>query len=144
MFSNVHGVVGTLLVVGTFALTGSLPVAIVLGGILAFLSHDILDRLGERTFGSIKQMAIFEAISLLVFMFAAWMSGLWVLYAVGWVMGNMMDIIDKKGYLSIIFPAKFGPSWTFFPCHRRKPDIMFTAGQTKLASYIASILILIA
>jgi len=139
MYSNVHGVAGTLLVLGAAQVSPDPVIAMAAGGIAAFYSHDVLDRLGEKSYGDLKTTALWEGIPFALFACVAFLSGQWWLYAFGWVMGNLMDIIDKKLYLAIIWPSRFGPSWKLFPCHRRKPDIQFTLNQTKLISICSSI-----
>jgi len=141
MYSNVHGVAGTLIVLATHAITKDTSVAIALGGTLAFLSHDPLDRLGEKSYGSLATTIRWEGFSMWIFALAAYLSGQWPLFAVGWIAGNGMDIIDKKLYLSIALPSKFGPSWTLFPCHRRKPDVNLTLAQTRFATLLSSLVI---
>ena len=141
MYSNVHGTIGTGLVLATYAATGDTGTAIALGGAAAFVSHDALDRLGEKSYGDLTETIMFEAVPLVVFAYMAHMSGMWWLYAVGWIAGNGMDLIDKKLYLSILWPSRFGPSNTFFPCHRRASNIQFTLRQTKLATYLSSIVV---
>ena len=143
MYGNVHGTVGAALVLATYAATGDTGTAIALGGTAAFLSHDPIDRLGEKGYGDIQTTIVHEVVPMILFAYMAHLSGMWWLYAVGFLMGNGMDIIDKKLYLSILFPSRFGPSWTFFACHRRRPNIQLTLRQTKLATYLSSLAIVV-
>ena len=141
MYSNVHGTIGASIVLATYAVTNDPITAAALGGAGAFVSHDALDRLGEKSYGDLKTSIIYEAAPLALFAYMAHLSGMWELYAVGWIAGNGMDIIDKKLYLSILWPSRFGPSWTKFACHRRRPDIQFSLRTTKLATYLSSLVI---
>lgn len=141
-YSNVHAVVGTGVVLAVHAITGDTTTAVVLGGAGAAVSHDALDRLGEASYGDKLTTIQWELYPLWIFAMVAYFSGNWELYAVGWIAGNLYDIVDKKLYLSILWPERFGPSWTFFRCHRRRPDIMLTLRQTKLLTIASSILIL--
>ena len=141
MYTNIHATVGTAIVLSTYAVTKSEPIAIALGGALAFLSHDPVDLLGEKNYGSKKNLILFELSALIIFVMAAFGSGKWMLFAAGWIGGNLMDLIDKKGGLSIINLNKY-PYGTFFRCHRRKPKYNLTLKQTKLST-IASIIVII-
>ena len=138
MYSNVHGTVGALIVLSVYAVTNDMTTAMVLGGATAFLSHDPLDRLGEKAYGDMNTTIAWEVVPLVLFSYMAFMSGLWPLYLTGWVAANGMDIIDKKGYLSILWREKF-KSGHFFKCHRRQPDVQFTVKQTKLITILSSI-----
>ena len=142
MYTNVHATVGTAIVLSTYAVTKSEPIAIALGGALAFLSHDPLDLIGEKNYGSKKNFFIFELSALAIFIIAAIASGKWMLFAAGWIGGNGMDLIDKKGGLSLINPNKY-PYGTFFKCHRRKPKYNITLKQTQLFTIISVIVVII-
>lgn len=134
MYSNIHGTAGTLIVLGTYALTNDTVTSLALGGTLAFLSHDPLDRLGEKPYGDLKATLAWEVVPLAIFAYMAYLSGLWPLYAVGWVAGMGMDLVDKPAHLL----WNKGP---YFKCHRRAPDINFTLAQTKLATILATLVI---
>lgn len=140
MYTNIHATAGTLIVLATHAVTQNTETAIALGGALAFLSHDPIDRLGEKNYGSMEISLRWEGVALAVFAIVAYLSGQWPLFAVGWIAGNGMDLIDKKLGLAIAFPDKFKFGY-FFKCHRRAPNIKLTLGQTKLAAVLASVAI---
>lgn len=137
MYSNIHGVAGAAIVVGTYRLTGDTGAALAIGGWFAFLSHDPLDRLGEKSYGGMRKTVVFEAIPLAIFAYCAWLSGIPWLFAAGWIAGNGMDLIDKKLYLAMFFSKRF-KVLDWFACHRRKPDIAFTYKQTVAATIAAS------
>ncbi len=140
MYSNVHGVVGTSLVLAAHQITGDTTAAIVWGGAAAFISHDVLDSLGEKSYGNLETSIRWELYPLWIFAMAAVWSGHWWLYAVGWIAGNGMDLIDKRMYLSIFWPDRF-PFGKYFACHRRTPAIQFTLGQTRLATIVSTLAI---
>ena len=142
MYTNVHATVGTAIVMATYGLTKNELVAGTVGGVLAFASHDVVDRLGETSYGTFKQFLKMELTLLTLFAFSAVISGFWELFAVGWIGGNAMDLIDKKGGLSIIDKKKY-PFTSYFKCHRRKPDIMFDRDMTYRAAYISGVLIVL-
>lgn len=143
MYSNVHGTAGALLVLAGCTVSDDPVIGATAGGLAAFFSHDLLDRLGEKSYGPLKVALLWEGLPLLLFASVAYLSGSWWIYALGWVLGNLMDIIDKKLYLSILFPNKFGPSISLFPCHDRRPDIDLTLDQTKSITIVSSMAILL-
>jgi uncharacterized membrane protein len=138
MYPNVHGITGALCTLGTFAVTKDVAISAVAGGVLAFLSHDLLDRLGEKKY---KNLLYYEAVFFFIFCFLAWKSDLTILYFIGWFAGNLMDFIDKKGGLSIYNLKKY-PYGTFFSCHRRKPNFDLNATQTILISILATLILI--
>ena len=138
MYPNTHGVVGTLCAVATYSITNDYFSS----AIVAFISHDLLDRLGEKHYPSTKFLLLFEGSLFAIFCFLAWKSDQTLLYAIGWLGGNMMDLIDKKIGLSIINNKKY-PYGTFFPCHRRKPNFDFNLWQTIGISILATLILII-
>ena len=134
MYPNVHGVVGTISAIATYKITNDYFIS----GLVAFLSHDLMDRLGEFNF---KNVLYFEAVLFAIFCFLAWRSDNTILYVIGWICGNLMDLIDKKFGLSIYDNVKH-PYGQFFKCHRRKPNIDLNLWQT-IAVGILSTLILV-
>lgn len=120
MYSAVHSAVGIGLAVGGYALTDNWGGAAV-GFVAATISHDWLDRLfGEHGYGSLGKTILWEGVPLAVFIAAAWLSGIWWVYLIGWLGGNLPDLIDKKLGLSILAPARF-PATTIFGCHKATP-----------------------
>lgn len=140
MYSNVHGTAGAICTVGVYKLTNDIFLAYTLGVAIGIYSHDVLDRLNEYPYGSLKKTALWEGIPFILFVVFSFLSDNPLLYLVGWVSGNLMDLIDKKGGLSIILPDKF-PATFLFKCHRRTPNINFTLFQTKLITIICSLLV---
>ena len=128
MYSAVHGAIGVSIVVATYALTGNETIAMAFGGVLAFLSHDPTDRLGEKGLG--KDSWKYELPTFVIAMLGGLFTGHFWMFWIGFTAANLMDIWDKKMYLSIIFPSKFKSSHDF-PCHRRKSDVQFTLKQTR-------------
>lgn len=137
MYPNVHGITGTICTLATYSITKDVTISIIFGGILAFLSHDLLDRLGETRH---KYLLYYEAVFFAIFCFLAWKSNLTILYFIGWFCGNLMDFIDKKGGLSIYNLKKY-PYGSFFRCHRRKPNFNLNAQQTILISILATLIL---
>ena len=142
MYPNVHGITGTACTLGVYALTNDLVIAATVGGVLAFLSHDLMDRFGEHHYPSTKFFLIFEGLLFSVFCFLAWQSNLTWLYVIGWIGGNIMDLVDKKMGLSIYNSKKY-PFGNFFPCHWRKPNINLTLNQTIAVSILATLILVI-
>ena len=142
MYTSVHSAVGASIVMGTYAVTKSELLAATAGGALAFLSHDVVDRLGETSYGDFKSFLKMELTLLALFGFSAIISGFWYLFAIGWIGGNAMDLVDKKGGLSILNKKKY-PFTKIFRCHRRKPNIKFSRNQTYTAGFISGIVVVL-
>ena len=142
MYSNIHGVTGALIVSGVAEATGGDPTAVALSVVAAFLSHDVLDRLGEKSYGNMATTLWWEGVPLLVFMILAYLSDQWWLYAIGFIAGTGMDLIDKKLGLAIMFRDRFSFGH-YFRCHRRQPDINLTLGQTRFATIFATVLLIV-
>ena len=139
MLPNVHGITGTACTLSVYAITKDIATSVIVGGIIAFLSHDVMDRLGEMKY---KNFIYNEAVLFAIFCFIAWQSELTLLYAVGWIGGNTMDLIDKKMGLSVYDNKKY-PFGTFFPCHRRTPNYFLTIKQTKAIGIITTLILIL-
>lgn len=135
MYPNTHGVVGTISAIATYSITNDYFSS----AFVAFISHDVMDRLGEKRFPT---LFYHEAVLFAIFCFLAWKSDQTILYAIGWIGGNLMDFIDKKGGLSIWNNVKY-PYGTFFHCHRRAPNFNLTILQTKIISYLATLILIL-
>lgn len=138
MYPNVHGVVGTISAIATYSITKDYYSS----AIVAVLSHDVMDRLGEKHYPSTKFLLLFEGSLFAIFCFMAWKSDQTLLYAIGWFGGNLMDLIDKKFGLSIWNNKKY-PYGSFFKCHRRKPNFDFNLWQTILISILATVILIL-
>jgi len=82
-----------------------------LGCLLAFGSHLLADYIGEaKGIVTTKQRIIFDVIPTIILFISAYLFGganeVW-LVILGSIFGNLPDLIDKKMYLSIMFPTKF-------------------------------------
>lgn len=140
MYPNVHGATGTLCTLGVYGVTKNETIAILFGGVLAFASHDVMDRLGEKHYPSTKFLLLFEGSLFAIFCFMAWKSDQTLLYAIGWIGGNLMDLIDKKFGLSIWNNKKY-PYGQVFPCHRRSPNYDFNLWQTIAVGILATLIL---
>jgi len=139
MYSAPHGALGAALALAAYYQSppGLEAEAVAVGAVVAFFSHDLLDRIGERGYGSLKATALWEGIPLAAAVWAA--SGpLWWVFAAGWIGGTFMDLVDKKLGLSVIWPARFPPT-SLFACHRRSPDIHLTLVQTKVIAGLSAV-----
>jgi len=133
MYASHHAAVGTALTVGGYIAAG--PVGVLVGGALAFLLHDPMDRLGEAAFGRSfppdRQTLIWEGLPFLAFILAAVLAGpLWWVLATGWIAATGMDLIDKARW--------FMGRPTVFRCHDRAPDVRLTLWQTKALAVLAA------
>lgn len=87
MYSSVHGVTGAIIMVAS-------PNPIV-GACGAFISHFLWDYVGESSIGDTKESSIIEGSLLFAFLLSSGVSGLMFPAVIGWVMGNIPDLIDK-------------------------------------------------
>lgn len=114
-----------------------------LGCLLAFVSHLVADYVNENGLKTIKQRIIFDVIPTIILFIASYFYGGWYevwLVFLGSVFGNLPDLIDKKLYLTILFPSKFKSTEYL---HWQKPIINPNELQTKIIGYVAMILIII-
>ena len=82
-----------------------------LGCLLAFVSHLLVDYIGEaKGIVTTKQRIVFDVIPTIILFISAYLFGgtneVWLVF-LGSLFGNMPDLIDKKMYLTILFPTKF-------------------------------------
>jgi len=82
-----------------------------LGCLLAFGSHLLADYIGEaKGIVTTKQRIIFDVIPTVILFLSAYLFGgaseVWLVF-LGSLFGNLPDLIDKKMYLTILFPTKF-------------------------------------
>lgn len=115
MYTSFHSVVG-----GTIMLTAPDPVS---GSLAAFLSHFIIDYIGEASYGSKERTVIFEISLLIMYTISAFFFNSFLLLMLGMVMSNLPDIIDKPR--RIIFG---NAEW--FSCHNGKG--LLSVGNFKL------------
>jgi len=139
VYTSAHSAAGIGIVMAGHALAG--PGGAAVASLAAFASHDVLDRIGEAPYGGLKATLAWEAPAALATVAAALLSGLWGAVALGWVAGNMMDLIDKRLGASVIAPDVYPPRKTF-ACHRRAPDIQISRRATKVAAALAAAAIL--
>ena len=102
MYTNAHGSTGAIIY-------SACPNKIV-GGFLAFISHFILDHLGEKGYGSQKLSMIIEGAFLTIFLTVACLSTDFSGFAIGWMLGNLPDIIDKGFFTNM-------NATQYFSCH---------------------------
>jgi len=65
MYPNVHGVVGTISAITTYSITNDYFSS----AIVAFASHDVMDRLGEKHYPTTKFLLLFEGSFILDILF---------------------------------------------------------------------------
>ena len=82
-----------------------------LGCLLAFGSHLLADYIGEaKGIRTTRQMFIYDVVPSLILFVSAYLYGgtdELTLVLLGSFFGNLPDLIDKKMYLTIVFPDKF-------------------------------------
>jgi hypothetical protein len=117
MYSHVHGVVGAVTYTATVAVGSALGSEIgghITGAFLAYVSHFLLDYLGEHGYGDNKISAMIEFPHLITFGTLGFISGHFWLFFLGWVFGNLPDLIDKPLRLSGLVPQEW------HSCHNGK------------------------
>jgi len=140
VYTSAHSAVGIGIVLSGYLLAG--PPGAVVFSIPAFASHDLLDRVGESSYGGLSNTAKWEAPAMIATGIASIFSGLWGVYLLGVVSGNLMDIIDKRFYLSSLAPDVYPPKKTF-NCHRRSPNIETSLRTTKVISLLSATAIIL-
>ena len=81
-----------------------------LGAAVAFVSHFVVDYIGESSIGNTKRWATIEGSLFIAYLLAAYFGGVFTLGIVGWVMANLPDLIDKPNRL-------FRGKKEWFSCH---------------------------
>ena len=137
MYSNPHAAVGLAITTTTLLITNDINMAYGIGLPIAVASHYYMDFLKEGHLG--KDVFKYDIVPSWFYYGLAFISGYFWLFFFSWIAGNLLDIIDKKGYLAIFFPKKFKASHYF---HTQKKGIPFTVRQTKSISIFSSIVIL--
>ena len=110
MYSHVHGVVGAVVYTSSVAVgsaLGSTFLGHVAGASLAYVSHFLMDYLGEHGYGDNKISAMIEVPHLVTFGVLGFISGHFWLYFLGWLFGNLPDLIDKPLRLSGLVPKEW-------------------------------------
>ena len=110
MYSHVHGVAGAVVLTATVAIGNALSIpstGIAIGCFAAYVSHFLLDYLGETGYGDNKISSLIEFPHLLTFGTLGFISGHFWLYFLGWVMGNLPDLIDKPLRLTGLVPQEW-------------------------------------
>ena len=102
MYSHAHGVVGAIVYTSAVAVgsaLGSTLVGHAVGAFAAYISHFLMDHLGERGYGDNKISAMIEVPHLITFGTLGFISGHFWLYFLGWFFANLPDLIDKPATL---------------------------------------------
>jgi hypothetical protein len=86
MYSSFHGAIG-----GAIMIAMPNP----LGAVVAFASHFVVDYIGESSIGNTNRSVIIEGLLFAAYLLGAYWGGVFLLGAIGWVMANLPDLIDK-------------------------------------------------
>ena len=127
MYSNPHAAVGLACTATTFFITKDLNQALWIGLPIAVISHWLMDFLREKGMSK-TQVIKYDVIPSLVFYLPLFFIGFeyfW-LFFLSWIAGNLLDLIDKKLYLTIFFPNKFKSTRYF---HKHKTGLQLTNTQ---------------
>ena len=109
MHANTHGAIGIAIVTATYLGTKSEKKTFIVGGILAFASHYVLDFIGEAGYKSVQQMLLIEfGIYLFAIIIMSFLGKKYLFFTIfGHFMANLMDYIDKKMYLALFLPEEY-------------------------------------
>ena len=114
-----------------------------IGCVVAVITHFVFDYVGEKGIVSVKDRVIYDvlptAIAFIVVYFTGGITDVGILL-IGSILGNLPDLIDKKLYLTILFPNKFKNTEYL---HWQKVKFHPTEKQTKLIGVLASMLIIL-
>ena len=94
----------------------------IIGAGAAFISHFLWDYVGESSIGDTKKSSIIEGSLLIAFLFGAGVSGLMFPAVIGWIMGNLPDLIDKPN-------RWFRGKKEWFSCHNGRGFLMLRLGE---------------
>lgn len=140
MHAGTHGAVGIAIITATYIFTKSEKKTYIIGGVFAFVSHYILDFIGEAPYKSIQEMLLIE---LAVY---AWSTVLMYLLDIKYFkfavfahfMANLMDYIDKKMYLSIFMPKEYPYTYYF---HSKTQVLLPLNYRETIAAALLSVLL---
>ena len=110
-----------------------------IGCAVATCSHLLLDYINESGL-TFKERIYYDALPSLLLFVVSILTGNFMLFLLGNIFGNLPDLIDKKLYLSIFFPAWFKSTLYL---HWQKPIINPSPVTTKIIGVISAILIII-
>ena len=133
MLTNVHTTVGTATLIGVTALTGSLTAGIT----TSIFSHWFLDLFGERKYDKVFH---YEFLFHILFLGLGLSLNAFWWFVGGIITGNLFDIIDKKGYLSMYDLKRF--PYTFY-FHKFKVKWEMTKNQTKDLTVLNTLIIVV-
>lgn len=142
MHCNTHGTVGIAIVATCYLITKSKKKTYILGGLIAFGSHYLLDYIGEAGYKSMLQMNTIEISIFLVAMLLMYKAGMeyFKLAFFGFFMGNLMDVIDKKAYLAILLPNQYDFTYYF---HSKKPPLFSISYEATLGAALFSLILVL-
>lgn len=143
MHSNTHGTAGIAILTTCYLITKSKKKTYVLGGLIAFGSHYVLDCIGESGYKSMLQMNTIEVSIFLFSMLVMYRAGIeyFKLAFFGYFMANLMDVIDKKAYLAILLPKQYDFTYYF---HSKNPPLIPISYEATLGAALFSLLLVLA
>ncbi len=141
MHANTHGAIGIAIITATYLITKSEKKTYIIGGILAFASHYILDFIGESSYKTTKEMLLIEVAVYLWSLVLMFFLGIkYLKFAVfAHFMANLMDYIDKKMYLSIFLPKEY--PYTYYLHSKNQVLIPISYQETIMAAIVSAVLI---
>jgi len=141
MHCNTHGTAGIAIVMATYFITKNVRKTYLIGGIVAFASHYALDYIGEFSYRSMQEMLTIETSIFVLSMLMMSFAGIKFLKLsfFGFFMANLMDVIDKKMYLAILFPKHYKFTYYF---HSQNMVLFKLSYQETIGATIFSVFLL--
>jgi hypothetical protein len=136
MHMNAHSAAGASIALAIHQYV-PVPEAVFAAAPLAVLSHCLMDKMGEPSWGRTEH-TLFDGAFMAVFMAIAVAAGpdLWWVIALGWFFGNLPDIWDKRGYLSILNHERWPARRDWF-CHFKGYEAFKPSGEVTTAMSVA-------
>ncbi|APZ46751.1 hypothetical protein BW723_10855 [Polaribacter reichenbachii] len=141
MHASTHGAIGIAIITATYVITKSEKKTFIIGGILAFASHYVLDFIGESPYKTIQEMLFIEvAVYLWSLILMFFLGKKYLKFSVfAFFMANLMDYIDKKMYLSIFLPKEYPFTYYF---HSKNQVIFPISYQNTIIAAIVSVILI--
>ena len=141
MHASTHGAVGIAIITTIYIITKSERKTFIIGGTLAFISHYLLDFIGESPYKSMQEMLLIEVALYLWSLILMFFLGIkYLKFAVfGHFMANLMDYVDKKMYLSIFLPKEY--PFTYYFHSKNQVLIPISYQVTIIAAIFSGLLI---
>lgn len=133
MHISAHSFVGASIAVAAYKY-GPMPEVLAAAAPVAVASHCLMDKIGEPDDWPRSAHLLFDGLFMPLFaaILIAAPTDVALVALIGWFFGNLPDIVDKKGYLSIFFPDRFPATRKWF-CHFKGYEAVQPPGWVTVA-----------